>query len=128
EEIGAVHGIGNTTAETMSTYFAEPRNRENIEKLRRAGVNLTEERAGPAEGALTGLTFVITGTLPTLSRKDMTAAIENAGGRVTGSVTKATNFLVAGEEAGSKLEKARELGIPELSEAEVLARIQTSEG
>lgn len=128
EEIGAVHGIGRTTAEALASYFAEPRNRETIEKLRVAGVNLTEEQARPSEGPLTGLTFVITGTLPTMSRKDMTAAIENAGGRVTGSVTKATSFLVAGEDAGSKLEKARELGIPELSEAEVLARIQSTEG
>lgn len=128
EEIGAVHGIGRTTAEALASYFAEPRNREIIEKLRVAGVNLTEEQARPSEGPLTGLTFVITGTLPTMSRKDMTAAIENAGGRVTGSVTKATSFLVAGEDAGSKLEKARELGIPELSEAEVLARIQSTEG
>lgn len=128
EEIGAVHGIGRTTAEALASYFAEPRNREIIEKLRAAGVNLTEEQARPSEGPLTGLTFVITGTLPTMSRKDMTAAIENAGGRVTGSVTKATSFLVAGEDAGSKLEKARELGIPELSEADVLARIQSTEG
>lgn len=128
EEIGAVHGIGRTTAEALSTYLAEPRNRQIIDKLRAAGVVLTEESARPAEGPLSGLTFVITGTLPTMSRKDMTTAIENAGGRVTGSVTRATSFLVAGEEAGSKLEKARELGIPELSEAEVLDRIQSMEG
>lgn len=128
EEIGLVHGIGGTTAEALSSYLAEPRNREIIEKLRLAGVRLSEEKARPAEGPLSGLTFVITGTLPSLSRKEMTGAIEEAGGRVTGSVTRATSFLVAGEEAGSKLDKARELGIPELTEAEVLARIQSQEG
>ncbi len=128
EEIESIHGIGRTTAEALSTYIAEPRNREIIEKLRVAGVKLTEEKARPAQGPLSGLTFVITGTLPTLSRKEMTAAIEGAGGRVTGSVTRATSFLVAGEEAGSKLEKARELGVPELTESEVLTRINSEGG
>ena len=128
EEIASVHGIGQTTAEALSTYLSEPRNREIIEKLRLAEVKLTEEKARPAQGPLSGLTFVITGTLPTLSRKEMTAAVEEAGGRVTGSVTRATSFLVAGEEAGSKLEKARELGIPELTETEVLARINSEGG
>ncbi len=123
EQIAAIHGIGTTTAAALTAFFAEPRNREVIEKLRRAGVRLDEERARPAEGPFSGLTFVITGTLPTLSRKEMTRIIEEAGGRVAGSVTRATDFLVVGEDAGSKLERARELGVAELSEEEVLARV-----
>ena len=122
DELAAVHGIGRTTADALASFFAEPRNREVVEKLRDAGVKLTEERAEPAEGPLTGMAFVITGTLPTLSRSEATALIEGAGGRVTGSVTKKTDFLVAGEEAGSKLAKARELGVPVLTEAELLER------
>ena len=123
EDFAAVHGIGQTTAEALATYLAETRNRETIGKLHAAGVRMTEEQAMPAEGPLQGLTFVITGTLPTLSRKEAASLIEAAGGRVTGSITGKTDFLVLGEEAGSKLDKARALGVPELSEAELLARV-----
>jgi DNA ligase (NAD+) len=70
----------------------------------------------------------VTGTLPTLSRKEMTSLLESAGGRVAGSVTRATDYIVVGEDAGSKLAKARELGIPELTEAEVMARLSTDTG
>jgi len=123
EDFAAVHGIGGTTAGALAAFLAEPRNREVIDKLRRAGVDLTEQQAKPAEGAFTGLTFVVTGTLPTLSRKQATELIEAAGGRVTGSVTRSTDFLVVGEDAGSKLTRARELGIAELSESDLLARL-----
>ncbi|HET8654190.1 MAG TPA: NAD-dependent DNA ligase LigA [Longimicrobiaceae bacterium] len=123
DEIAAVHGIGGTTADALVAYFAEPRNREIIEKLRSAGVDLSEPEARPAEGPLSGLTFVITGTLPTLSRKQATERIEAAGGRVTGSVSRSTDFLVAGEDAGSKLTKARELGIAVLNEADLIERL-----
>src|SRR5690606_15300230 len=116
-----------TTASALAAYFQEPRNRAIVEKLRAAGVRLTEEKVRPAEGPLSGLTFVITGTLPTLSRKEMTRAIEEAGGRVTGSVTGTTDYLVAGDDAGSKLARARELGVPELTEAQVLAMIDQTE-
>ena len=126
EGINAVHGIGATTAEALVTYFAEPHNQAVIEKLKAAGVNLTEPEARPAEGVFTGLTFVVTGTLPTLSRKQAAELIEGNGGRVTGSVTKSTDFLVVGEDAGSKLTKARELGIAELTEAELLERVATN--
>ncbi|CAN5729040.1 NAD-dependent DNA ligase LigA [soil metagenome] len=122
DDFAAVHGIGGTTAEALAAFLAEPRNRETIAKLGLAGVRLSAEQASPAEGPFTGLSFVITGTLPTLSRKDAAVAIERAGGRVTGSVTRKTDFLVVGEDAGSKLEKARELNIPQLSEADLLAR------
>ncbi|MQA91916.1 MAG: NAD-dependent DNA ligase LigA [Gemmatimonas sp.] len=127
EEIAAVHGIGETTAGALAAYFAEPRNLEIIEKLRRARVRLSEERARTPAGPLSGLTFVITGTLPTLSRKELTTVIEQAGGRVTGSVARSTDFLVVGKDAGSKLAKARELGVGELTEPELLARIATAE-
>ena len=122
-ELAAVHGIGETTAEALAHYLAEPRNRETVEKLHLAGVQMTEEAAAPAEGVFGGLSFVITGTLPTLARAEAGALIERAGGRVTGSVTSKTDFLVVGEDAGSKLAKARALGIPELSEADLLARL-----
>jgi DNA ligase (NAD+) len=123
EEFGAVHGIGATTAEALASYLAEPRNLEVIEKLARAGVDLTEPEARPVEGPFLGQSVVITGTLPTLSRSQASELVEAAGGRVTGSVTKSTSFLVVGDDAGSKLTKARELGIPELTEAELLLRV-----
>jgi DNA ligase (NAD+) len=126
EEIAAVHGIGGTTAAALTSFFAEPRNLEIIDKLRAAGVRLTEEQVRPSEGPLSGLSFVITGTLPTLSRKEMTRVIEEAGGRVTGSVTRSTSFLVVGDDAGSKLDRARELGVGELSEQDLLAKVQPS--
>jgi len=121
EEIEAVHTIGHTMAAALHTWFAEPRNREIVGKLRDAGVKMTEERAETASGPFTGLTFVITGTHPTLSRTQIEDFIQRHGGRVTGSVTKKTSYLVAGEDAGSKLAKARELGVKELSEAELVA-------
>lgn len=128
EEIAAVHGIGETTAEAARAWLTEPRNLEVVEKLRAAGVKLTEERAEPAEGPFTGLTFVITGTLPTMSRGEAGAFIEARGGRVTGSVTKKTDYLVVGEDAGSKLTKARELGVAELSEDALVALPDTLGG
>lgn len=128
EEIAAVHGIGATTASALTAYLEKPRNQEILQKLRDAGVVLTEEKRRPAEGPFSDYTFVITGTLPTMSRKEMTSLIEGAGGRVTGSVTGSTDYLVAGEDAGSKLAKARELGVPEWSEEEVLERLKQAEG
>jgi DNA ligase (NAD+) len=121
-ELAAVRGIGDTTAAAVASFLADPHNRAIIEKLRAAGVDLTEAEAMPAQGPLTGMTFVITGTLPTLSRKQATAVIESAGGRVTGTVTRATDALVTGDDAGSKLTKARELGIAEWTEADLLQR------
>jgi DNA ligase (NAD+) len=121
EEVEAVHGIGRVMASALHAWFAEPRNREVVQKLKDAGVVLTEEQAEPSVGPFTGKTFVITGTLPTLSRGDATAVIERAGGRVTGSVTKKTDYLVVGADAGSKQQKARELGVPELTEDALLA-------
>jgi DNA ligase (NAD+) len=126
EEIEQVHTIGGVMAEALHAWFAEPRNREVVEKLRAAGVKLTEERAEPAEGPFSGLTFVITGAHPTLSRTQMEEFIQSRGGRITGSVTKKTDYLVVGEDAGSKLAKARELGVKELSEAGLLELAQST--
>lgn len=121
QEIEAVHTIGHTIAQALHSWLAEPRNQEVVAKLAAAGVKMTEERAEPAEGAFTGLTFVITGTHPTMSRPQIEEFIQRRGGRVAGSVSRKTDYLVAGEDAGSKLAKARELGIPELSEEALLA-------
>ena len=123
DDILAVRGMGATIANGVVGYFTDPSGRRLVEKLRAAGVSFTEPRAVAAGGALSGKTVVITGTLPTLSRTKATATIEAAGGRVTGSVSKATDFLVAGEEAGSKLDKARSLGVEIIDEAELLRRI-----
>jgi DNA ligase (NAD+) len=123
DEIAAVRGIGDIIADGVVAYFSDRSARRLIEKLRKAGVNFTEPRQVAAGGALAGKTVVITGTLPTLSRTKATEVVEQAGGRVTNSVSKATSFLVAGEEAGSKLEKARTLGVEIIDEAELLRRI-----
>ncbi|HET7275899.1 MAG TPA: NAD-dependent DNA ligase LigA [Longimicrobiaceae bacterium] len=127
DEFAAVHGIGATTASALTSFLAEPRNRETIEKLERAGVDLTEPEAQAFDGPFAGKTFAITGTLPTLSRKQTTSIIEQAGGRVTGSVSGSTDFLVVGDDAGSKLSRARELGVTELSEADLLSRAHISQ-
>jgi DNA ligase (NAD+) len=121
EEIEAVHTIGHTMAAALHAWMAEPRNQQVVHKLAAAGVKMTEERAEPAQGPFTGKAFVITGTHPTLSRPQLEAFIQQHGGRVTGSVTRKTDYLVVGEDAGSKLAKAQELGIKQLSEADLLA-------
>jgi DNA ligase (NAD+) len=123
EEIVAVRGIGAIIARAVVAFFADRSAHKLIEKLRRAKVNFSEPRSVSVSGALKGLTVVITGTLPSLSRDRATELIEQAGGRVTSSVSKATSLLVAGAEAGSKLEKARSLGTQIIDEAELLQRI-----
>jgi DNA ligase (NAD+) len=121
EEIAAVHGIGDTTAEALHAYLADPRTGELLDRLAEAGVKMTEDAAAAAGAGLAGLSFVITGTLPTLSRSEAKAFIESHGGRVTGTVTKKTDYLLAGADAGSKLAKAQEIGVPQLTEEELLA-------
>jgi DNA ligase (NAD+) len=120
-DFAAVHGIGDITADALAAYLAEPRNRDLIERLDAAGLTMVEPIELEAERTFADITFVVTGTLPTLSRREATAFIERHGGRVTGSVSRATNYLVAGENPGSKLERARELDVPVLDEAELLA-------
>jgi DNA ligase (NAD+) len=126
DDILNVRGIGATIANGVVAYFSDPAGRALVEKLRDRGVSFTEPRAVVAGGPLSGKTAVITGTLPTLSRAKATAMIEAAGGRVTGSVSKSTDFLLAGEEAGSKLDKAKSLGVEIIDEAELLRRISSS--
>jgi DNA ligase (NAD+) len=116
--------VGPKVSESIRKFFAEPHNRELIERLRAAGLQFEGEiRNTTSFGPLTGMTFVLTGTLPTLSREEAKQKIEAAGGKVTGSVSKKTSVVVAGEEAGSKLEKAREIGIEVWTESRLLERL-----
>jgi DNA ligase (NAD+) len=118
EQLEAIEGIGPTKARSIAEYFALPRNRELVEKLRAAGLQMQRDAANtpPADGPLLGKSFVLTGTLPTLSREQATELIEQHGGKVAGSVSKKTDYVVAGEAAGSKLAKAQSLGITVLDE------------
>ena len=113
-----VPDVGPVVAESIAGFFAEPHNREVIEHLRQAGVRGEEEGRGhpAAAPALSGKTFVLTGTLPTLTRDEATALIEARGGRVSGSVSKKTDYVVAGAEVGSKLDRANELGVMVIDE------------
>ncbi len=112
-----VRDVGPVLAESIARFFAEPHNREVIEQLRAAGVHWLEgEPQRPVRGRCAGLVFVLTGALPTLTRDEAKALIEAEGGKVAGSVSKNTNYVVAGDDAGSKLEKARELQIPVIDE------------
>jgi DNA ligase (NAD+) len=124
--IAGVQGIGPTIAEAITGFFAEERNRLLVERLGQAGLTLKEPKAPAGGGRLEGQTYVITGTLPTLSRSEASSLIEEAGGRVAGSISKKTTALVAGEEAGSKLEKAKELGVEVIDEKELLRRVKTA--
>ncbi len=118
EHLLQVADVGPIVATSIRTFFDQPHNREVVEQLRACGLVWPEGEPSPqALLPLTGKTFVLTGTLPTLSREDAKALIEAAGGKVAGSVSKKTSYLVAGEEAGSKLDKARELGVAVLDEA-----------
>jgi DNA ligase (NAD+) len=116
EELQQVDEVGPKVAECILQFFREPRNRELVERLRTAGLDFTFFATARPAGPLKGLTFVLTGTLPTLSREQAKALIERAGGKVAASVSKKTSYVVAGEEAGSKLDKARALGISVLDE------------
>ncbi|HJS46520.1 MAG TPA: NAD-dependent DNA ligase LigA [Gemmatimonadales bacterium] len=124
EAIGSVPGIGPTIARAVAEFFGEPRNRRLLERLAAAGVDPVESHASAAAGGpLAGTTYVLTGTLPTLARAEATARIEGAGGHVSGSVSRKTTAVVAGPDAGGKLEKARALGVPVIDEAELLRRV-----
>ena len=126
EELTQVSDIGGVTAECIHDYFAQEANRQVIDRLRAAGVSLVRQKDEQASDIFAGKTFVITGTLPSMGRSEATALIEKNGGKVTGSVSKKTDYLLAGEAAGSKLDKANALGIPVISEAELLEMIPQS--
>ncbi len=132
EQLLQVRDVGPIVAQSIRTFFDQPHNREVVEQLRAAGITWTEGEGAAAAQAealpLSGKTFVLTGTLPTLSREEAKERIEAAGGKVAGSVSKKTHAVVAGEEAGSKLDKAHELGIPVLDEAALLALLGTTPG
>ncbi|MBQ1281090.1 MAG: NAD-dependent DNA ligase LigA, partial [Oscillospiraceae bacterium] len=123
EELTAVPDIGAITAENITRWFANPQSQQLIARLREAGVNF-ESRFRVQDERFKGMTFVLTGALSLFTRDEATAKIENFGGKATSSVSKKTTYVVAGENAGSKLKKANELGIPVLSEAEFLEMIQ----
>jgi DNA ligase (NAD+) len=119
EELLEVNDVGPIVAESIRHFFDQPHHREVVEQLRAAGVHWPDQEgtASDAPRPLLGKTLVLTGTLPSLSRDEAKELIEAAGGKVSGSVSKKTNYVVAGEEAGSKLDKARELGVEVLDEA-----------
>ena len=122
EELEEVNEVGPRIASSIREFFAEEKNVKLIERLRAAGLQMTGEKK--VRGTqLAGLTFVLTGMLPTYSRDEAKQRIEDAGGTVTGSVSKKTSYVVAGEEAGSKLDKARSLGVKVISEAELMAML-----
>lgn len=129
EALVAVPDIGPISAQCVFAYFRQERNRAIIEKLKAAGVNMEQEIVSPpAEDLpLSGQTVVITGTLPGMSREEAAQLVEQNGGKVTGSVSKKTSFLLAGEAAGNKLTKAQQLGIPVLSLEELQAKLSATE-
>jgi len=119
EQLLEVGDVGPIVAQSIRTFFDEPHNREVVEQLRACGIHWPEH-AGEADTRpkpLAGKTFVLTGSLPTLTRDAAKEMLEAAGAKVAGSVSKKTDYVVAGEEAGSKLDKARQLGITILDEA-----------
>jgi DNA ligase (NAD+) len=123
EELERVEEIGPRISEAITDFFTRPANRELIKHLKSAGVKMIAEKKQRTT-QLAGMTLVLTGTLPNLTRDDAKARIESAGGKVSGSVSKKTSYVVAGEEAGSKLDKAQELKIPVLDEAGLLKLLE----
>jgi DNA ligase (NAD+) len=126
EEIDAIYEIGPAVARSVYEWFRDPANASLLERLRSAGLTTQEQAADAvASQALRGKQFVLTGTLASMTRDEAKAAIEARGGRVTSSVSKKTSFVVAGADAGSKLDKARELKLPTLDEAAFHALLAT---
>jgi DNA ligase (NAD+) len=128
EDLQSIEGIGPNIAQAIVDWFARPANQQVLSKLQTAGVWPTEESAGDnqlSSQTLDGLIFVVTGTLINFTRTEIKAFIESHGGKVTGSVSKNTDFLVAGENAGSKLNKAQSLGVTVLSEEELSVMVQS---
>lgn len=120
EDLTVIPDIGLKMAESIVGFFAEPRNRESIENLKNLGLNVHEANSSPGAASLSGKTFVLTGTLSNLSRSQASELIENRGGKVSSSVSKKTHYIVAGEDPGSKYDKALQLGITILNEAEFI--------
>src|SRR5207302_3263702 len=127
-EIAQTPGIGEKMADSIRRQLDDPRMRALIEDLRGAGLRFATEGPAPSEGPLAGKTLVLTGTLPQWSREQAAERIMAAGGRVTGSVSKNTDFLIAGESAGSKLQKAERLEVPVLDEAGLRRLLEPGDG
>lgn len=123
-EVAQIEGFGGIMAKEVAAYFQKESTRELIARLKELGLNMEAQRQETQGTSLAGSTFVLTGTLPTMSRKEATQLIESHGGKVTSSVSKKTSYVLAGEEAGSKLEKARQLEIPVLTEEELLQMLE----
>jgi DNA ligase (NAD+) len=123
EELEQVEDVGSRISEAILDFFTRPANRHLIERLKKAGVDMTAEKKQRTT-QLGGLTLVLTGTLPNLSREEAKAKIEAAGGKVSGSVSKKTSYVIAGEEAGAKLDKARDLNVPVLDEAGLMKLLE----
>ena len=125
DDLQGVEEVGPNTASAVTAWFSHPRHRELIEKLRRHGVNFLSKESRPAaEGPLAGKTVVITGALPGVTRDDAARRLQVAGARISGSVSKKTDYVVAGEAAGSKLEKAKSLGVETVTWEEMLELVE----
>ena len=127
EELCEIRDFGEITSRCVADFFSHTPNVTLCHRLTALGLRTDAARTIVVREAFDGKTFVLTGTLPTLSRKEAEALIKEAGGKVSGSVSKKTDYVVAGEEAGSKLTRARELGIRVLSEEDLLQMIKESE-
>ncbi len=125
EEIQAVPDVGPIVAASIATYFANAENADIVDRLIESGIRWPEPAAAPPKGKLVGKTFVLTGTLTKLTREDAQEAITQRGGKVSGSVSKKTDYVVVGEEAGSKLKKAQDLGLTLLDQAQFLALLES---
>lgn len=119
EQLTEVNDIGEVSALCIRNFFTDEKNIEILDRLKEYGVNMQAEETETVESVLTGKTVVVTGTLPTLGRKEASELIEKYGGKASGSVSKKTDYVLAGENAGSKLTKAQELGIPVISEEQL---------
>ena len=126
-EIAAIDGFGEIMAEAVVRFLSLPGTRHLIGALQAAGVNMVSPETQQTGSLFAGKTFVLTGTLPTMTRSEASALIEKLGGKVSGSVSKKTSFVVAGEEAGSKLTKAQNLGVTILTEEQLLAMARDGE-
>jgi DNA ligase (NAD+) len=124
EELQEAEEVGPKVARSIHQFFREKHNQSLVEKLRAEGFSFTSKIKKATGGALKGMTFVLTGTLPNLTREEAKARIEAAGGKVTGSVSKKTNYVVAGKDPGSKLDRARELGVEVIDEESLLGMIK----
>jgi DNA ligase (NAD+) len=124
-DLEALEGIGPNIAAGVVDWFEQPRNKKLLSKLKKAGAWPKEEMVEMGEQVLSGQTFVLTGTLPTMQRSEAKGLIVAAGGKVTGSVSSKTDYLVAGSNAGSKLVKAQELGVEIIDEAELQKLLET---